>query len=73
MILYVLGSKNSLHLYFPILSYDPVGEIAKSETIDGKTKFELLYIYVFVHACIELQVQGHTCANYVHRPNNLSV
>ena len=29
MLLYVLGSENDLHLYFPLLSYDPVGENKK--------------------------------------------
>ena len=29
MLLYVLGSENNLHLYFPLLSYDPVGENKK--------------------------------------------
>ena len=29
MLLYVLGSEKNLHLYFPLLSYDPVGENKK--------------------------------------------
>ena len=29
MLLYVLGSEQNLHLYVPLLSYDPVGENKK--------------------------------------------
>ena len=73
MLLYVLGSEHNLHLYFPLLSYDPVGEIKKSESNDGKADSELLETGACVHACIEFLMQRHTCAKYVHRPNSLNV
>jgi len=56
-----------------IFLYCPRGKIKKSERNDGKTNSELLEAGAFVHACIEFQMQRHTCAKYVHRPNNLNV
>ena len=73
MVLYVLGSENIctfIFLYCPMTQW---GKIKKSERNDGKTNSELLEAGAFVHACIEFQMQRHTCAKYVHRPNNLNV
>ena len=59
-----------IFLYCPMTQW---GKIKKSERNDGKTNSELLEAGAFVHACIEFQMQRHTCAKYVHRPNNLNV